>query len=145
RTIHRKLTQPLATMVARSEIGAGALVQVDTDESGTNLSIKQVGVVALAASPPTILIVDDNHDLLMFLATELKEAGWEMLMAEDAVYARRQFKTARPGAVLIDYMLGEDDGLKLALEIQTQAPATKVVLMTGGGLTEDELNVCNAR
>jgi len=145
RTIHRKLTQPLATMVARSEIAAGALVQIDLDHSGTNLSITQTGGGTRVLSHPTILIVDDNHDLLMFLATELKEAGWQMLMAEDAAHARRLFKMARPGAVLADYMLGEDDGLKLALEFQAEAPATRVVLMTGGGLTEDELNTCCQR
>lgn len=142
RTIHRKLTQPLATMVARSEIAAGALVQIDLDHTGSNLSITQVGGVWQVVPHPTILIVDDNHDLLMFLATELKEAGWHMLMAEDAVHARRLFNTARPGAVLADYMLGEDDGLKLAMEFQAKVPTTKIVLMTGGGLTEDELNLC---
>ena len=146
RTIHRKLTQPLATMVARSEIGAGATVQIDLDQTGTNLSITHAGGrITPAISRPTILIVDDNHDLLMFLATELKDAGWQMLMSEDATHARRLFRMARPGAVLADYMLGEDDGLRLALEFKEKSPATQVVLMTGGGLTEDELNICNHR
>ncbi|MGZ5434581.1 MAG: AAA family ATPase [Pyrinomonadaceae bacterium] len=145
RTIHRKLTQPLATMVARSEIGAGASVQVNVDQSGTNLSITQVGGTPIPMSRPTILIIDDNHDLLMFLATELKEAGWQMMMAEDAAHARLLFKMAQPSAVLADYMLGEDDGLKLALEFQKKAPESRIMLMTGGGLTEDELNVCNQR
>ena len=122
RTVHRKLTQPLATMVTRSEIAAGALVQVGLDQTGQSLAITQVGGVAVIAPRPTILIVDDNRDLLMFLATELKEAGWQMLMAEDAAHARRLFRMARPGAVLADYMLGEDDGLKLALEFQSNAP-----------------------
>jgi len=65
-----------------------------------------------------------------------------MLMAEDAAGARRLFQTAQPAAVLADYMLGEDDGLKLALEFRAGTPATKIVLMTGGGLTDDELNIC---
>jgi DNA-binding response OmpR family regulator len=91
------------------------------------------------------MIVDDNHDLLTFLATELKEAGWEMLMAENADNARRLFYELQPGAVLLDYMLGEDDGLKLGLEFQTRAPATQIVLMTGGGVANDELSVCRER
>lgn len=142
RTIHRKLTQPLATMVARSEIAAGALVHIDLDQTRKDLSITQSGGITIPARPEAILIVDDNRDLLMFLATELKEAGWHMLMAEDAASARRLFKMAQPAAVLTDYMLGEDDGLKLALEIQALAPATRLMLMTGGGLTEDELHIC---
>src|SRR6185503_4457372 len=123
----------------------GALVQVNVDQSGTNLSIKQVGGMPIPMSRPTILIIDDNHDLLMFLATELREAGWQMMMAEDAAHARLLFKMAQPSAVLADYMLGEDDGLKLALEFEGKAPESRIILMTGGGLTEDELNVCNQR
>ena len=68
-----------------------------------------------------------------------------MLMAENAHNARRVFYELQPGAVLLDYMLGEDDGLKLGLEFQTLAPATQIVLMTGGGLSNDELSVCRER
>jgi ATP-dependent Clp protease ATP-binding subunit ClpB len=145
RTIHRKLTQPLATMVARGEIQPGALVRVAIDNSGEHLSINQLGGSPHAMPRPAILIVDDNHDLLMFLATELKQAGWEMLMAENAEHAQRLFREQRPGAVLLDYMLGDDDGLKLALEFQSEAPSTQIVIMTGGQLSVDELALCEKR
>jgi ActR/RegA family two-component response regulator len=146
RTLHRKLTQPLATMVTRNEIQPGTLVRISVDAAAENLTIQQVGGSTQTPSPrPAILIVDDNHDLLMFLATELKEAGWEMLMAENTHAARRLFAELRPGAVLLDYMLGEDDGLKLGLEFQARAPETQIVIMTGGGLSDEELAVCRAR
>lgn len=146
RTLHRKLTQPLATMVTRNEIQPGTLVRVSANPGAENLTIQQVaGSTRTPVTRPAILIVDDNHDLLMFLATELKEAGWEMLMAENARAARRLFYELQPGAVLLDYMLGEDDGLRLGLEFQAQAPATQIVLMTGGGLSENELAICRER
>ena len=66
-------------------------------------------------------------------------------MAEDAHEARRVFRERRPGAVLIDYMLGEDDGLKLGLEFQTQVPASQIILMTGGGLSDSEVALCIQR
>jgi DNA-binding response OmpR family regulator len=79
------------------------------------------------------------------LATELKDAGWQMLIAEDAVQARRLFDKFRPGAILLDYMLGDDDGLKLGLEFQAQAPETSVMIMTGGGLSDYELTICSEK
>src|SRR6266849_4864521 len=112
RTIHRQLTQPLATMVTRAEINPSAIVQVALSDNGEQLTIREVGRTAPAPPRPAILIADDNHDLLLFLATELKEAGWEMLIAENAVHARRLFYQLRPGAVLLDFMLGDYDGLK---------------------------------
>jgi ActR/RegA family two-component response regulator/energy-coupling factor transporter ATP-binding protein EcfA2 len=146
RTLHRTLTQPLATMVTRGEIKPGARVQVSVAASAEDLTIQQVGSSTRAPlTRPAILIVDDNHDLLMFLATELKEAGWEMLMAENARAARRLFHELQPGAVLLDYLLGEDDGLKLGLEFQAQAPSTQIVLMTGGGLSDEEVAICRER
>jgi ATP-dependent protease Clp ATPase subunit/CheY-like chemotaxis protein len=145
RTIHRQLTQPLATMGVRGEIHSSAVVQVSRGDNDERLTIRDVGRTAPATPRPSILIVDDNHDLLLFLATELKEAGWEMLMAENAEHARFLFRKLRPGAVLLDYMLGDDDGLNLGLEFQSRAPATKIVIMTGGGLSDDELTICAER
>ena len=145
RAIHRKLTQPLATMVARGEIPPGALARVVLGDDGDSLVISSEPRSALAPARPTILIVDDNHDLLMFLAAELREDGWEMLTAENAQQARLLFHGAKPSAVLLDYMLGEDDGLKLGLEFQTEAPGTQILIMTGGGLSEEEMTLCQTK
>jgi ATP-dependent Clp protease ATP-binding subunit ClpA/ActR/RegA family two-component response regulator len=138
RTIHRQLTQPLATMVARGEILPGTQVTVSLKEASETLSIECTGgALPAGRQTPTILIVDDNHDLLFFLAGELKEQGWEILIAEDGPQARLAFYQGRPDVVLLDYMLGEDDGLKLGLEFQAQAPLTYIILMTGGGFSDD--------
>jgi CheY-like chemotaxis protein len=138
RTIHRQLTQPLATMVARGEIRPGAQVKISTGPTGDSLAIECLGGnPVMVRRRPTILIVDDNHDLLFFLAAELKEERWEILIAENAAQARLAFYQCRPDAILVDYMLGEDDGLKLALEFQGQAPLSHTILMTGGGVSDE--------
>jgi len=145
RTIHRELTQPLATMVARGEIPAGAQACVAVSEDGESLVIG-CNVCSIPARPrPTILIVDDNHDLLMFLAAELTAEGWEMLTAENAEQARHFFHSTRPSTVLLDYMLGKDDGLKLGLEFKAKAPNTQIIIMTGTGLAADELTICQQK
>ncbi|MEP6913058.1 MAG: AAA family ATPase [bacterium] len=144
RTIHRELTQPLATMVTRGEIPPGALVTVLLSEEGKNLAIRSEGGQAVEMPVrPAVLIVDDNRDLLLFLTAELREGGWQMLMAENAQHAREIFARCQPGAVLLDYLLGEDDGLKLGLEFQAGHPNTQIIMMTGGGLSEEELSICN--
>ena len=68
-----------------------------------------------------------------------------MLLAENAQHARRLFYEIKPGAVLVDYMLGEDDGIKLGLEFQACVPTTRIVVMTGGGLADEELMLCRDR
>jgi CheY-like chemotaxis protein len=143
RTIHRQLTQPLATMVARGEISPGAQVSVSIGNDGESLSIiSRGGGEPEVRQTPTILIADDNHDLLLFLATGLQDEGWEVLTAENAPRARKLFYQRKPAVVLLDYMLNEDDGLQLGLEFQHQAPLTQIILMTGGGFAEQEQAIC---
>jgi len=146
RTIHRQLTQPLATMVARGEILPGAQVSIAVNDASESLSIVCTGgALPVARQTPTILIVDDNHDLLFFLAAELKAERWEILIAENGPQARFAFYQRRPDVVLLDYMLGEDDGLQLGLEFQLKAPLTHIILMTGGGFSDELQVVCERR
>jgi DNA-binding NtrC family response regulator len=42
-------------------------------------------------------------------------------------------------------MLGEDDGLELGLEFQLEAPLTHIILMTGGGFSDELQTVCRER
>jgi CheY-like chemotaxis protein len=145
RTIHRELTQPLATMVARSEIGPGAFVQVRVSADGNALSITSKAATHKATvRQPTILIADDNRDLLLFLASEMRDEGWRMLTAESAAIARGLFHSTQPDTVLLDYILGEDDGLKLAMEFHKQSDQTQIIMMTGGGLSQDEQSLCES-
>jgi CheY-like chemotaxis protein len=146
RTIHRQVTQPLATMVARGDILPGARVVVSLNELREGLAIVCTG--GTQPVPPQmrkILIVDDNHDLLFFLAAELKEEGWEVLIAENGAQARLAFYQTKPDVVLLDYMLGDDDGLELGLEFQAQASQTHIILMTGGGFSDELQVVCKER
>ena len=146
RTIHRQLTQPLATMVARGDILPGARVTISAGEGADTLSINASGGGAVRARhTPTILIVDDNHDLLFFLAAELREEGWEVLIAENCPQARLAFYQRKPDVVLLDYMLNDDDGLQMAIELQEQAPLAQIIMMTGGGFSDEEQLVCVQR
>src|SRR5207249_1978388 len=74
RTIHKNLTQPLATMVAKNQIEPGARVRVEVrqDREGLELRSTDVGETPVSAQP-TVLLVDDNRDLLQFLQRLMAE------------------------------------------------------------------------
>src|SRR4051794_32642126 len=60
RTIHRFLTQPLATMVATNQVNPGARVWVEVDQTAEKLNIRSADAQsAAAAANPTVLLVDD--------------------------------------------------------------------------------------
>ncbi len=143
RTIHKFLTQPLATMVAKNQVEAGSRVRVDKAADGESLTIRTTRAgEPVAASHPTVLLVDDNRDLLQFLERLMAESGWELLTAESAAEAKRMVTKRKPNAALLDYMLPDGNGVELAQQLRQSMPNLQVIMMTGSMLAEEEEAIC---
>jgi len=143
RTIHKFLTQPLATVVAQGKIDPGARVRVDVAEGGEKLHIHAVETGAVRAPQhPTILIVDDNRDLLKFLERLMSQAGWRLLTAESAQEAQSLIGRQAPNAALLDYLLPDGNGVELGVRLQRRATKAQVIIMTGAQLTPEEEAIC---
>ncbi len=143
RTIHKHLTQPLATLVAKNQIepGANVRVELNSDREGLTLRATSVGEEA-APSHPTVLLVDDNRDLLQFLERLMAESGWELMAAESASEARRMVAKRKPNAALLDYMLPDGNGVELAQQLKQVVPGLQVIMMTGSMLPPEEEAIC---
>ncbi len=141
RTIHKHLTQPLATMVAKNEPGARVRVDRSKDKESLTIRTTRAGE-PVAASHPTVLLVDDNRDLLQFLERLMAESGWELLTAESAAEAKRMVTKRKPNAALLDYMLPDGNGVELAQQLRQSMPNLQVIMMTGSMLAEEEEAIC---
>lgn len=143
RTIHRHLTQPLATLVATNQVGPSARVLVEVAEGEDKLNIRaQDAAGALAPANPTVLLVDDNRDLLHFLERLMADAGWLLLTAESATEAKRLMQEHKPNAALLDYMLPDGNGVELGVEFLQTVPQMLVIVMTGTILPPEEEALC---
>jgi ATP-dependent Clp protease ATP-binding subunit ClpA len=143
RTIHKFLTQPLATLVAKNQIDSNSRVLVDIDSSGESLNLRTVSNgEEVAPSHPTVLLVDDNRDLLQFLERLMAESGWELLAAESATQARKLVAKRKPNAALLDYMLPDGNGVELAQQLKQIVPNLQVIMMTGSMLPPEEGAIC---
>ncbi|HKE22923.1 MAG TPA: AAA family ATPase [Bryobacteraceae bacterium] len=144
RTIHRFLTQPLATLVATNQVSPGARVLVDVAEGNDKLAIhaQEAPPVGEAPAHPTVLLVDDNRDLLHFLERLMADAGWKLLTAESATEAKRLVREHKPNAALLDYMLPDGNGVELGVEFLQAVPNALVIVMTGTILPPEEEALC---
>lgn len=143
RTIHRYLTQPLATMVATNQVSPGARVRVDINEAEDKLNIRSLDTAGVTApAHPTVLLVDDNRDLLHFLERLMADAGWTLLTAESATEAKRLMQEHKPNAALLDYMLPDGNGVELGVEFLQSVPQMLVIVMTGTILPPEEEALC---
>jgi ATP-dependent Clp protease ATP-binding subunit ClpA/ActR/RegA family two-component response regulator len=143
RTIHRQLTQPLATMVATGQIPAGGTIRVDlsNDKSGILLRAVEPNQPETAAQP-TVLIVDDNADLLRFLERLMAQSGWRLLTAETAEQGRHLVSKQRPNVALLDYVLPDENGVALGVRLREMAPGIPVIIMSGAELPGKDQITC---
>jgi CheY-like chemotaxis protein len=143
RTVHRNLTQPLATLVASGQIEPGSRVRVEPRNDNEGLVIRVLEGNEVQAPPhPTVLIVDDNRDLLRFLERLMDQSGWMMLTSETARHAREAVANRAPNAALLDYMLQDGNGVELGVEIRRKSPQTQIIIMTGAQLPPEEEAIC---
>ena len=80
------------------------------------------------AISPRILLVDDDPNLLVLLADQLRADGFEIQTARDGDEALRRLATGWPDLLIIDMMMPRMDGLTLAREIKGRADLPIIVL-----------------
>jgi len=78
--------------------------------------------------PHRILLVDDDPDLLVVLAEQLHEDGYDVATARDGVEALRRLEMGWPDLILLDLMMPRLDGVALAHEIKSTADLPIIVL-----------------
>jgi ATP-dependent Clp protease ATP-binding subunit ClpA len=141
RVVHRFLTQPLATLVAERRISAGHGVVVDTSATGEKLALDVApdkGIPSTTTVKPRVLIVDDNVQLLTFVAEVLQAPGREVLTVETGEQALEVSRHSQIDVALVDYMLPDMDGLKLSTILRSERPALQAIIMTGAQLSSEE-------
>jgi DNA-binding response OmpR family regulator len=78
--------------------------------------------------PTRILLVDDDPNLLVFLAGQLRSDGFEVQTARDGQEALRRLEGAWPDILLIDLLMPRLDGLSLARQVKARADLPIIVL-----------------
>lgn len=140
RTVHRHLTQPLATMVAEDRIQPGSPVTVSLDQTTGKLRIDahRGAPQQRASAALSVLIVDDNKDLLGLLKMAMRSQKWEIEGASTAEEALQIVERKRIDVALVDYLLPDLDGLGLGKRLKERLPEIDVILMSGGDLSPAE-------
>ena len=91
-------------------------------------------------SQPTILVADDEPDMLRFLKTQLS-THYHVLEAVDGQQAVEKASQFLPDIILLDMMMPEKDGLQACREIREHTPTQSipVVLLTARADEETKL------
>jgi DNA-binding response OmpR family regulator len=85
-----------------------------------------------AGGPPKILVIDDDPSIRDLLERHLRNAGYDVVLAEDAVAGGRQLLKYRPDLVLLDLDMPYMNGLELlaVLKADHRLSEFRVVFLT---------------
>lgn len=75
-------------------------------------------------TPQKILVVEDDQKIAMALAIRLKNSGYEVTLASDALSGLESAIKTRPGLVLLDISLPGGNGFTVAERIRALLPMT---------------------
>lgn len=88
----------------------------------------------------TILIVDDDPDILFATSRIVKSMDYKVLNASSGAECRKMVKQYHPGIILLDVVLPDMDGPELCRELKTD-PASKnifIILISGMKTSSEE-------
>lgn len=85
------------------------------------------------ASIATVLVVDDDNQVLRMVSKMVKDGGYKVLEAENAVQALKlcESRGLEISLVLTDIVMQGQNGFQLAAHIRRLYPDMKVMFMTG--------------
>jgi len=96
------------------------------------------------ANVPTVLIVDDESDILDLVEITLARMGLNAERAADVAQARRKLATRKFDLCLTDMRLPDGDGLGLVKEISQGHPDTPVAVITAYGSADNAVAALKA-
>ncbi len=89
----------------------------------------------------TILVVDDDADIVRFVEMNLRLEGYRVLVATDGLSALGMLATEQPDLVLLDVMMPGVDGIEVTRQIRADSRTSTlpVIMLTAKTMTADRV------
>ena len=91
----------------------------------------------MAEEKKTILVVDDEPDVVTFISTVLTDHGYETVTAKDGVEALDRVKERRPDLISLDITMPEKSGVKFYREMRESDEYKDIPIVIVTGLSDD--------
>ncbi len=82
---------------------------------------------------PTILVIDDEPQMLKMLERVLSMEGYTVLTAPDGKQGLNICRTNPIDLVITDVIMPEVEGLEVVMTLKRMLPAVKIIAISGGG------------
>jgi CheY-like chemotaxis protein len=90
------------------------------------------------ANEVTVLVVDDDPDVTVFLATILEDAGMRTLTAQDGAAALERIRECAPDLISLDLVMPGKSGIRLLHELRKHPQWSRIPVIIVTGHSRDE-------
>ncbi len=87
----------------------------------------------------TVLIVDDEEDVVDFLSMALEDAGFNTVIAHDGMEALEKMKETVPDVISLDVVMPKGSGVKFYREMKKHREWADIPIIVVTGHARDEL------
>ena len=86
---------------------------------------------------PTILVIEDERDILNLLSLYLRKEGYTVQLASDGLSGLQWARNHHPNLIILDLMLPEMDGLEVCKRLRSLPETTQVPILMLTAKTEE--------
>src|SRR6476659_4776814 len=91
------------------------------------------------STAPTILVVDDEKNIVELVQLYLRSEGYQVEVAYDGREALDKVATLHPDLIVLDVMMPELDGLEVTRRLRRDGGKTPVIMLTAKGEDADKI------
>ena len=90
------------------------------------------------ATKSTIMVIDDDPDLVTLLRLMLEQKGFNVMCAYDGLQVFAGLEKQKPNLILLDIMIPEMDGLEVLRRLKAAPETSSIPIILLTALDEDE-------
>lgn len=118
-----------ATIEIESEESKGSIFRILIPDA--HLGADRTGMTQGNSYLGTVLIVDDDEDILRFMSETLTQEGYRAVLAPNGSEGLRLFRIHKPDLIISDLRMPKTDGFELLQMIKNESPDTPFLLTSG--------------
>jgi CheY-like chemotaxis protein len=113
---------------------AGTLVsRIQGEPPVRNGAVESLTPQAGEGRTRTVLVVEDDPDLLGLITAAFARAGFRAYSARNGRLGVQLLRALQPDLMVTDIVMPEKEGIAVIIEARREAPATALIAISGGG------------
>ncbi|BAY21029.1 two component transcriptional regulator [Calothrix sp. NIES-2100] len=92
-----------------------------------------------AAHSPCVLVIETDESLAGQLAFDLQEAGYDSILAHDAISGLQYSRDRQPALIVLDRMLAGESGLSLCKNLRNSGMRSPVLVLMARDTVDDRV------